>query len=218
MKDQNKGMDNDVSEEEVSAVSETYQQQVNAYIAKSNINKSITDVSLRNENETYNSSMTNPSEGELRTPNVDMMDAPSTNLHEIDEENDSQNNVSDHQIVINTASMCILPENEARNISKQLVMPLDLMSEVFDTTSTSDSLSMHYALCGLWDFAGQKEFYGTHQAFLTSSAIYLVVADMDTEICKEPLELDGTNSKEDHKQDSMDSFKDLESGGIYLSF
>lgn len=35
-----------------------------------------------------------------------------------------------------------------------------------------------YALCGLWDFAGQKEFYVTHQVFLTSYAVYLLVADL----------------------------------------
>ncbi|XP_052097366.1 probable serine/threonine-protein kinase roco8 [Mytilus californianus] len=34
---------------------------------------------------------------------------------------------------------------------------------------------------------GQKEFYATHQAFLTSSAVYLVVADMKDDISKQGL-------------------------------
>ncbi|CAG2223807.1 LRRK2 [Mytilus edulis] len=35
-----------------------------------------------------------------------------------------------------------------------------------------------YADCGFWDFAGQKEFYATHQTFLSTNAIYLLVVDM----------------------------------------
>jgi GTPase SAR1 family protein len=31
-----------------------------------------------------------------------------------------------------------------------------------------------FADCAIWDFAGQKEFYATHQTFLTNSAIYLL--------------------------------------------
>lgn len=34
------------------------------------------------------------------------------------------------------------------------------------------------ALCEIWDFAGQKEFYVTHQVFLTSCAVFLLVADL----------------------------------------
>lgn len=34
-----------------------------------------------------------------------------------------------------------------------------------------------FASCWLWDFAGQKDFYATHQAFLSSCAIYVLVAD-----------------------------------------
>lgn len=33
------------------------------------------------------------------------------------------------------------------------------------------------ALCFLWDFAGQKDFYATHQVFLSNSAVYLLVTD-----------------------------------------
>ncbi|CAG2223186.1 unnamed protein product [Mytilus edulis] len=65
-------------------------------------------------------------------------------------------------------------------------MPADLMSNVF-SKSTENTPSNLYALCELWDFAGQKEFYATHQAFLTSSAVYLVVADMKDDISKQGL-------------------------------
>lgn len=39
-----------------------------------------------------------------------------------------------------------------------------------------------YADCGIWDFAGQKEFYATHQAFITSNCIFLLVADISKDV------------------------------------
>ncbi|VDI50205.1 Hypothetical predicted protein [Mytilus galloprovincialis] len=76
--------------------------------------------------------------------------------------------------------------NEEKKESSSLVMPDDLVSNVFSKTA-DNTLSNLYALCELWDFAGQKEFYATHQAFLTSSAVYLVVADMKDDISKQGL-------------------------------
>lgn len=35
---------------------------------------------------------------------------------------------------------------------------------------------------GIWDFAGQKDYYATHQTFFTPHAIYLLVADIENEI------------------------------------
>ncbi|CAG2246264.1 unnamed protein product [Mytilus edulis] len=35
-----------------------------------------------------------------------------------------------------------------------------------------------FAVCGFWDFAGQKEFYATHQTFLSANAVYLLVIDL----------------------------------------
>ncbi|CAG2188075.1 unnamed protein product [Mytilus edulis] len=35
-----------------------------------------------------------------------------------------------------------------------------------------------FADCGFWDFAGQREFYATHQTFLSSNAVYLLVVDI----------------------------------------
>ncbi|XP_071153047.1 probable serine/threonine-protein kinase roco6 [Mytilus edulis] len=84
-----------------------------------------------------------------------------------------------------------------------LSMPSNLMSSVFSTTSSSNMPLNHYALCGLWDFAGQKEFYATHQAFLTNNAIYLVVAKMTDDI-----------SKQDVKQ----VFADFQRVGEYVDF
>lgn len=33
------------------------------------------------------------------------------------------------------------------------------------------------AFCWLWDFAGQRDFYATHQVFLSTCAVYLLVTD-----------------------------------------
>ncbi|XP_071147416.1 uncharacterized protein [Mytilus edulis] len=98
----------------------------------------------------------------------------------------------------NESSSLVMPEdftsdvksnqdnNEEKKESSSLVMPDDLVSNVFSKTA-DNTLSNLYALCELWDFAGQKEFYATHQAFLTSSAVYLVVADMKDDISKQGL-------------------------------
>ncbi|CAG2254143.1 unnamed protein product [Mytilus edulis] len=49
-------------------------------------------------------------------------------------------------------------ENEEDSTSSSLIMPLDLMSRVFHTTSTSNIPTNIFAVCGLWDFAGQRNF------------------------------------------------------------
>ncbi|CAG2252828.1 unnamed protein product [Mytilus edulis] len=77
-------------------------------------------------------------------------------------------------------------KNKDTNETASLVMPVDLLSSVF-SKSNENTLSNLYALCELWDFAGQKEFYATHQAFLTSCAVYLVVANMADGISKQGL-------------------------------
>ncbi|XP_052096689.1 uncharacterized protein LOC127731864 isoform X1 [Mytilus californianus] len=77
-----------------------------------------------------------------------------------------------------------------------------------------------YATLLLWDFAGDEEFYHTHQTFLSSGAIYLVVtklneADdknaqdlfqlwMDSIHCYSRLEEDKSNSADSKTSDDLD--------------
>ncbi|CAC5415006.1 unnamed protein product [Mytilus coruscus] len=77
-----------------------------------------------------------------------------------------------------------------------------------------------YATLLLWDFAGDEEFYHTHQTFLSSGAIYLVVtklneADdknaqdlfqlwMDSIHCYSRLEEDKSNSDDSKSSDDLD--------------
>lgn len=49
-------------------------------------------------------------------------------------------------------------------------------------SSISPYQTQQYADCGFWDFAGQKDFYATHQTFLSTNAIYLLVADISKDL------------------------------------
>ncbi|VDI35533.1 Hypothetical predicted protein [Mytilus galloprovincialis] len=42
-----------------------------------------------------------------------------------------------------------------------------------------------FADCGFWDFAGQKQFYATHQTFLNANAVYLLAVDISKEFTKQ---------------------------------
>ncbi|VDH93208.1 Hypothetical predicted protein [Mytilus galloprovincialis] len=117
----------------------------------------------------------------LATKDTKDTDQTLENIGKIEDEG----NIKDDENDINNDTKDISIENKVTKKSLALVKPLDLMSHVFSKTATSNIPSSHYALCGLWDFAGQKDFYATHQTFLTSSAIYLVVADMADEIFRE---------------------------------
>ncbi|VDI55497.1 Hypothetical predicted protein [Mytilus galloprovincialis] len=54
----------------------------------------------------------------------------------------------------------------------------DIVVEAAYEKGKSDDLIQ----CGIWDFAGQKDYYATHQTFFTPYAIYLLVADINDEI------------------------------------
>ncbi|CAC5386289.1 unnamed protein product [Mytilus coruscus] len=61
---------------------------------------------------------------------------------------------------------------------------------------TSESL----VECGLWDFAGQKDYYATHQTFLNPHAIYLLVANISEDIAA---------TEEDKNFDSIEEYIDF---------
>lgn len=65
-------------------------------------------------------------------------------------------------------------------MKKKMIENLDqILSEVKKNENTS---SDDLVECGLWDFAGQKDYYVTHQTFLTPNAIYLIVTDLTEDI------------------------------------
>ncbi|VDI72010.1 Hypothetical predicted protein [Mytilus galloprovincialis] len=63
---------------------------------------------------------------------------------------------------------------------------INLQTQKWILTSDEDfsktaNQNEEFADCGFWDFAGQKEFYATHQTFLSTNAIYLLVVDISKE-------------------------------------
>ncbi|CAC5412700.1 unnamed protein product [Mytilus coruscus] len=124
------------------------------------------------------------------TPMVDKSNAYATKAESIgllDKVSTSSNYVGYTTInnnVMITVNQAHLKENEDQNILPSLLMPMDLTSSLVSTTPTSNGSSHLYASCGLWEFAGQKSSM-LHQAFLTSSAIYLVVTDIADDISKQ---------------------------------
>ncbi|XP_052063917.1 probable serine/threonine-protein kinase roco4 [Mytilus californianus] len=61
---------------------------------------------------------------------------------------------------------------------------------------TSESL----VECGFWDFAGQKDYYATHQTFLNPHAIYLLVTNISEDIAA---------TEDDKNFDSIEEYIDF---------
>lgn len=153
----------------------------------------ISDTTTLSDLET-NTSMLNKKSEKLTDEETSCLDSVSMATHDTNVNDQTletidpikdEGNIKEDDNDINNDTKDISIEKKDTKKSLTLVMPLDLMSHVFSKTSTSNIPSNHHALCGLWDFAGQKDFYATHQTFLTSSAIYLVVADMADDIFRE---------------------------------
>ncbi|VDI17122.1 Hypothetical predicted protein [Mytilus galloprovincialis] len=64
-------------------------------------------------------------------------------------------------------------------------LALQMLSSIIKPDLDLEDEDSHATLT-VWDFAGDKEFYDTHQTFLTPEAIYIVVANLD--------DIDGTES------------------------
>ena len=88
----------------------------------------------------------------------------------------------------NTVSSAKIPEEIETLIKK-------LRGEVLEMESEDDIYSV------LWDFAGESVYYETHQLFLTSRAIYLLVYDLsrDPEESAEPVKKQGVFEKIEEK-------------------
>ncbi|KAK3577279.1 hypothetical protein CHS0354_008372 [Potamilus streckersoni] len=55
---------------------------------------------------------------------------------------------------------------------------IELLQLVNENAAKLEKIRLEAALLTVWDFAGQYVFYTTHQTFLTSRAIYLLVTDL----------------------------------------
>ncbi|XP_063410536.1 uncharacterized protein LOC134693628 [Mytilus trossulus] len=63
---------------------------------------------------------------------------------------------------------------------------LYLLSNVLQSESNKENVEC--AECDFWDFAGQKDFYATHQTFLTMNAIYLLTIDLSSFETAQPVQ------------------------------
>ncbi|KAL3888019.1 hypothetical protein ACJMK2_000403, partial [Sinanodonta woodiana] len=76
-----------------------------------------------------------------------------------------------------------VPQNDTSIESEKKI---DTMMEIIRLVNeNADKLVKNienYAAVSVWDFAGQYPFYSTHQMFLTSRAIYLLVIDLSQQI------------------------------------
>lgn len=69
----------------------------------------------------------------------------------------------------------------ADHITKAMVDKMDEIT-LYVKNKKETMIDKGLVECGIWDFAGQKEYYPTHQTFLTPHAIYLLVADITDDI------------------------------------
>lgn len=81
-----------------------------------------------------------------------------------------------------TINLDYLNDPERRSIDKQSgsnndknVDPMKIMESCMQQNLNTEQDM--FAFCWLWDFAGQKDFYATHQVFLSTCAVYLLVTD-----------------------------------------
>ncbi|KAL3889374.1 hypothetical protein ACJMK2_001718, partial [Sinanodonta woodiana] len=73
-----------------------------------------------------------------------------------------------------------ISKNGAKKNKKDAVM--EILQLVNENSGQLNKSNVEYAALGLWDFAGQYVFYTTHQTFMTSRAIYLLVIDLSQQI------------------------------------
>ncbi|XP_071124080.1 uncharacterized protein [Mytilus edulis] len=155
------------------------------------------NMNIRQGDEKYTNNKDITTNTKVRQENNDDTNESSTLFMPEDSTNKAFVNLDNKEVTNESSSLVMtddltvddkvnLDDTDKKNESSLLVMPEDLMSHVFSKSTVNAPLNL-YALCELWDFAGQKEFYATHQAFLTSSAVYLVVSDMKDDISKQGL-------------------------------
>lgn len=74
-----------------------------------------------------------------------------------------------HKINESEHEDCLGNEENIEKMTSAIIQPFLYQKE----SKIQDML----ASCWLWDFAGQKEFYATHQVFLSSVAVFILVTD-----------------------------------------
>lgn len=66
-----------------------------------------------------------------------------------------------------------IPEKKMKEIFGELDDVLALVKQEKDAMASEGLVE-----CGIWDFAGEKDYYVTHQTFMTQHAIYILVTSL----------------------------------------
>ncbi|CAC5414038.1 unnamed protein product [Mytilus coruscus] len=70
---------------------------------------------------------------------------------------------------------------EIDQITEKIIEKMDDI--ILDAKTEKDKMTLEGLIeCGIWDFAGQKDYYATHQTFFTPHAIYLLIADINEDL------------------------------------
>ncbi|KAK3598547.1 hypothetical protein CHS0354_010723 [Potamilus streckersoni] len=73
-------------------------------------------------------------------------------------------------------------KSEAEVIKKKRDAVIEILHLINKNADKLDDDLVKYAALSIWDFAGQYAFYTTHQTFLSSHALYLLVIDLNQQI------------------------------------
>ncbi|XP_063418365.1 probable serine/threonine-protein kinase pats1 [Mytilus trossulus] len=141
----------------------------------------------------------NISKQEHKSPTKDRIRiaSPGTNTVEPSLTGENKVNIGHNVTIVEKKSETDIPNENVGVLSKDikkaddLVKTDDMMKTITEQMDkillkikkdqnkmTSESL----VECGLWDFAGQKDYYATHQTFLNPHAIYLLVTNISDDI------------------------------------
>ncbi|VDI58566.1 Hypothetical predicted protein, partial [Mytilus galloprovincialis] len=70
--------------------------------------------------------------------------------------------------------------SQITDIMKQQI--IEKMNSILSDVRKHKKVDDELADCALWDFAGERDYYATHQTFLTKHAIYVIVTDVSKDI------------------------------------
>ncbi|XP_052081793.1 uncharacterized protein LOC127719609 [Mytilus californianus] len=115
----------------------------------------------------------------------------------IQKSNDFEQNRTNKSNTEQTTELKIKPLHELQpkqihtdeSIENKETDQLYLLSNVLQSEGNTDNIEC--AECDFWDFAGQRDFYATHQTFLTMNAIYLLTIDLSSFETAQPVQQEG---------------------------
>lgn len=86
----------------------------------------------------------------------------------------------------------------------------------------NDTQATEYMYISYWDFAGQSTYYSAHQAFISHSAVYILVIDLSIDLNRQLTDSLEFRSQFVHKSSAAGSFKshfvfDFKNAFIYLN-